>query len=259
MRKTWGIGERVFKDNFTRRMWLFNHLVLGAVLYGAEIWGWKERIELEKIQRKFIKWSLRLDSCTPDYILYKETDVEKISARAGYRAIAFEEKAVKGGEKKLVIECIKEKEKDGIGSEVGIDKELFLRRNGYSSEGINDLRERDVNIAAILRGKEKERLGQWMDGKIMATRYNTRYKMLTTFGIPRYLREKGTKGSQSMIARWRCGNEEEGNKFWLKDKSCRICRKEIGNLEHITSHVDRKERVTMKELLGEEGGKDALE
>jgi len=42
MRKVWDLRERIFKDDFRRRMMLFRYLVMG-VMYGAEIWGWKER------------------------------------------------------------------------------------------------------------------------------------------------------------------------------------------------------------------------
>jgi len=47
-------------------------------MYGAEIWGWKERGELEIIQKKYVKWSLDLDNCTPDYIVYRESGLDKI-------------------------------------------------------------------------------------------------------------------------------------------------------------------------------------
>lgn len=95
MRKIWGIGERKFKDDFRRKMWLFRHLVLGVAMHGAEVWDWREREELEGIQKKFIKWSLRLDSCTSDYILYKETNTGKLRELAGCRALGFEERTIR--------------------------------------------------------------------------------------------------------------------------------------------------------------------
>lgn len=39
MKETWSIGERLFKDNFKKRMNLFDTLVENVALYGAEIWG----------------------------------------------------------------------------------------------------------------------------------------------------------------------------------------------------------------------------
>lgn len=259
MRIVWGIGERKFRDDFKRRMWLFRRLVVGVLLYGVEVWGWKEREELERIQKKYIKWTLNLDSCTPDGIVYKETGTAKISSIAGCRAMNFEERAIREGERKIVIECIKEREKERD-KKVGYgDRELFLRQNGYSSEGIRLQRERGVDVVAIVREREIERMGQWMDGKTENSRYNKRYKDILVAGIPKYLRERGAKGSQKTIARWRCGNEEEGNKYWdAEGRKCQICRKEEGTVEHIKTHVKGIGRMEVREILSEEGKKEAV-
>lgn len=63
--------KRRFRDDFKRMMMLFKYLVLGIITYG-EIWGWKEKEELERIQKRYIKWTLNLDSCTPYYVVYKD-------------------------------------------------------------------------------------------------------------------------------------------------------------------------------------------
>jgi len=36
MRRVWGLGERLFKDDFRRRMMLFRYLVLGVIMYGRK-------------------------------------------------------------------------------------------------------------------------------------------------------------------------------------------------------------------------------
>jgi len=54
MRRVWSLGERLFKNVFKRRMMLFRYLVLGIIMYGAEIWRWKERGKLEVIQKKYV-------------------------------------------------------------------------------------------------------------------------------------------------------------------------------------------------------------
>jgi len=38
-KNTWSIGEKLFKDNFVRKMKMFESLVESVALYGAEIWG----------------------------------------------------------------------------------------------------------------------------------------------------------------------------------------------------------------------------
>jgi len=95
MRKVWDLGERRFKHDLRRRMMLLKYLVMEVIIYGAEVWGWREREELEIIQKEYVKWSLGFDPCTPDYIVYKELGIDKIRIVAGCRAIKFEEKTMK--------------------------------------------------------------------------------------------------------------------------------------------------------------------
>ena len=42
MKKVWGIREKIFKDDFKRRMRLYDTLETIVLLYGVEMWGWKE-------------------------------------------------------------------------------------------------------------------------------------------------------------------------------------------------------------------------
>jgi len=69
-------------------------------------------------------------------------------------------------------------------------------------------------------------------------------------GKPMYLRRNGRKGSQKIIARWRCGNEEEKNKYWRKeeDRRCRIYNMKEGAITHIWTHVGR--RIGVDDILG---------
>ena len=66
MKKTWSIGEKIFKDNFERRMKIFNSLMKSITLYGAEMWGWQDDNRLDKIKKKYMKWILKLDWRTPN-------------------------------------------------------------------------------------------------------------------------------------------------------------------------------------------------
>ena len=55
------MGERKFKHSWRRRMRLFDALVRSVMVYGAEIWGWKKRERLERMQERYIRWSLGVD------------------------------------------------------------------------------------------------------------------------------------------------------------------------------------------------------
>lgn len=186
MRQVWSLYERKFWEDFKKRLMLFKYLVLGVILYGAEIWGWREKKELEKIQKKFIKWTLGLDPCTLDYIVYKETDIDRIRTIAGCRVVKFEEKAMREGNRKLLVECIKEREKEGNVRGMKEEREKFYRQNGFSLEGIKRLRERNTQVEAVVKRNERERLGQWIEGKIKNSTYNSRYKERMMVGTPKY-------------------------------------------------------------------------
>jgi len=61
-----------------------------------------------------------------------------------------------------------------------------------------------------------------------------------------------------MIARCRCGNEEEINGFWKteEEKKCRICRVEEGCIEHIMSHTRIK--IELGEVLDARGREEVV-
>jgi len=96
-------------------------------------------------------------------------------------------------------------------------------------------------------------MGQWLEQRIRESNYNDRYKNSTSIGMPDYLLKRGERGNQKVIARWRCGNEEEENRFWKTEekKKCRICGVEKGCIERIMSHTRIK--IGIGKVLVERG------
>ncbi|XP_032689845.1 uncharacterized protein LOC116853082 [Odontomachus brunneus] len=84
--------------DWKRRLWLFDRLVWTVMKYGAEIWGWREREELERVQERFVKWTIGVKRRTPGYMIKVEVGREKMRGRTGKRAWNFERKLEKGGE-----------------------------------------------------------------------------------------------------------------------------------------------------------------
>ena len=62
----------------------------------------------------------------------------------------------------------------------------------------------------------------------MKRQYNERYKHIKTEIPIEYLEKAGREGSQRLIARARCENLEEGNRFWLvkEKRRCVLCQAE---------------------------------
>jgi hypothetical protein len=48
---------------------MFDSLVKSVMMYGAEIWGWREQEGLGGVQGKYLKWVLGVDRETPGYIV----------------------------------------------------------------------------------------------------------------------------------------------------------------------------------------------
>ncbi|KAK9304975.1 hypothetical protein QLX08_003831 [Tetragonisca angustula] len=57
----WEIGMRLFGKDCERRVWLFGRLVWTVQSYEAEIWRWNERSLVDRIQERFLRWTLGVD------------------------------------------------------------------------------------------------------------------------------------------------------------------------------------------------------
>ncbi|KAJ3650292.1 hypothetical protein Zmor_021989 [Zophobas morio] len=68
-------------------------------------------------------------------------------------------------------------------------------------------------------------------------------------------REKYEK--KRMMARFRCGNEEKENNFWMHetDRRCRICWREGETIEHMPKGCEelRESEESSEEVLNEDG------
>lgn len=78
MSNMWSIGERIFKENYERRMMMFGALVESVALFRRKIYGWREEERLDGLLRRYIKYVLGLDRNTPNYILKEETKMKKM-------------------------------------------------------------------------------------------------------------------------------------------------------------------------------------
>lgn len=86
-------------------MRLFDVMMKGIITYGAEQWGWKEMKEIERIQMKYIKWTLRLNRNTTWHTIMKDTERKKIMQETVKRAMRFDAKMYKAEEKSCESTC----------------------------------------------------------------------------------------------------------------------------------------------------------
>lgn len=217
MKKTYSIGERLFRDDFGRRKKMFDALVGNVALYGAEIWGWKNDARLNRITRKYIKWILGLDWRTPTYILVEETKMIELRLQAMRRAITYEEKTRKS-EKKLVVECIKNLEKErriGEESKWEAARRILMEGIGMGKEKTNrEIEEGNQEIIQTVLERIWRKEKEERQKKIGESRYNNRYREIIKENPPKYLQGKRKRKDRYLIARYRCGNELKGNQHW---------------------------------------------
>jgi hypothetical protein len=251
----WGIGERKFGHDFRRRIMMFDSLVKSVMMYGAEIWGWREQEGLEGVQGKYLKWVLGVDRETPGYIVMEETKRDGIRIEAGKRAIRFEERLIERGECRILQECLKEKRKE-IGKGVWKEREAYFERNGYAGAEIERMREGGRAMTYELVQRDRDVQVQERRTRIRESRYNGKYEKIITEELPKYLGRESRK-ERVIIARFRCGNEERENKYWNEDRIrvCRMCGEKKETIEHMLNEcVELREREeSREEMLNEDG------
>jgi len=94
--QVWGIGKRRYGSDWERRLWLFDRLVWTVLEYGVEVWEWKEREGMEKIEERYLRWMLDVDRRTPGYLVREELQREKLKGRIRRRAWGYEERLEQG-------------------------------------------------------------------------------------------------------------------------------------------------------------------
>lgn len=62
MEQVWGIEKRRFGRDWKRKMELFDWLVGSVVGFGAKIWRWKEWEKVERLQERYMRWVLKVDT-----------------------------------------------------------------------------------------------------------------------------------------------------------------------------------------------------
>lgn len=230
-------------------MSLFDIMVKSIIMNGVEIWGYKERKDIEKLQVKYIKWILGLDKCTPDYIVLEETKRDKIRTEAGKRVLDFEKVMRYKTNNGLLRECRKELDKEPRRTtKWRRQREEFLEAKGWSRWEMEAREQNGEDITTEWMEKDRAEVYKIREERIRNTRYLPEYNTWRVQGIPGYLTKPGEKGEIKMMARFRCGNEGLANKFWTQDreKMCRCCGFIEETYEHITKECTEFEKTEME-------------
>lgn len=142
------MGDRKEVEKVKRRLWLFDALVWTVISYGTEVWGWREREKMEKVQEKYGRWVLRIEWEALGYMVREELKWDKLIIRAAKRAWDFEERLREGKGSGWARRCLKEVERRGITGE---------SKSKWEKERRKFMEERVIRQSKV-REKEKEQI-----------------------------------------------------------------------------------------------------
>ena len=219
--RAWSIGERKFQDNFKVRMQLFQALVVPTLLYGSEVYGFQQYEEVEKIQRKYLRWTLGLPPWSRSMKTMAECRRFPLFFMTARRAMAYEER-IEEMPCEILRVCYRESLKEGHrDTPRAVARRKFGNSLGYGEDWIAQQREAGVRVGRTLEGRHREQVLQAMAAEVGADESVDR--------LPAYL-ERGS--NWRIIARFRMGMEERAaNSFG--DRLCRVCRGHDETLNHI--------------------------
>lgn len=251
--EVWSLGQRLFANNFHIRKQMFKSLVEPAFLYGCEVTGFNDFEELERVQRKYYRWTLGLGKHTKVSMLMDEIKMYSMVDVTGKRAMQYEERAAKSP-CRILRECVRLIH-EGEMNQFTEGRRLFCERGGLSANAVSLAIREGGKVACELQLRQREAEDQLRELQLRGSRY----AQIRTDHLPRYLQ---LGHDIRLIARFRLENEERGRQDWRADQKCRTCGRPNETLEHVlTTCVKTKGGVKwllhetgrvkeMKEILG---------
>lgn len=247
----WGVMKRAGVNNLKQRLQLMDSLVKSGALYGVELWGWRRREEIEKMQGRFVKMALGIARNTPNYLWKIEADRSSVEIEARRRAGNYLLEILKMDGNRWPNICLKEEIrnisngnaskwgedlKDAM-AEVGEGRIWNLMRSGGQqkeiekilTEGLETKRDQDI---------QKDWVG--IDKSTFTPMYKDIKKEI---GRAKYWEEKEVKGHiKEEWARLRCGNIGKVGKKGFLNWKCELCEEDDESLEHVwTCQIAREE------------------
>ncbi|KAJ3656992.1 hypothetical protein Zmor_016028 [Zophobas morio] len=149
-----------------------------------------------------------------------------------------------------------ETNKKGRRKHVWIERDKYYEGKGYACEEIGRMREMERGMKEELSVRDKDMDKQERRSRISESRYNAEYRKIVKDEVRKYTHRESIK-EKRMMARFRCGNEEKENNFWMDetDRKCRICWREGETIEHMLEGCEglRELEESRGEVLNEDG------
>ena len=227
-------------------------LVKAGALYGVEIWGWRRREGIEKLQGKFVKMALGVARDTPDYIWKLEAGKRSVELETRKRAAKYIVEISKMKEDRWPKVCLKEEIRGIINtnpSQWGREFKQALEEVGGGKIVGAIWKESEWREVLILleeglkRKEEQDTQGDWV--KVDKSSFCKLYgEIKKTVDREKYWDKKGINGTmKEEWARLRCGNIGKVGKKGYGDSICRICGKKDKSINHVWMCKDATELI----------------
>lgn len=248
----WGLMKRARLHRLNERLYLFDSLAKAGALYGVEIWGWRKRSEMERVQARCVKMAMGLAKNTPDYIWKMEAGRRSVAVEARRRAGRYLLEIVKMGNARWPKICLREEIRGIInGNPSKWGKELKEAMEEVGDGRVIDhiwKRGGEKMLETLLEeglGKKKDQDIQEDWTRIDKSSYCTIFKSIK-FNTEResYWNIAELSGSvKETWARLRCGNIGRAEKKGYNDWSCRVCGQSEEDMEHIWDCQEAKKKI----------------
>jgi len=247
IRALWSLCEHRIPDNIYVRIRLFDRIVAGVLLYGSEIWGWEESQAIERIQERYLRWTLGVHASTPGYIIREEWKRDKMRIRTGGRAMSYELKALAVSSNEILLDSIKIIKEGRLNRANGwTSKRLgYLQRCGHNAMLSNNATEAESRITVKLKERDSEEDSKETIERIRSSTYFPLYEIIRTNDVPEYFKIRAQL--RTTLARYRCGNESQS---WI-NKECLRCSAPTPSLDHVLlcNNIEK----TLLDLLSPDG------
>lgn len=248
----WSMAEHMWPENFQVRMQMYKSLVEPCLLYGSELFGFYDLTSIDRVQRRYLRWTLGLAPWTRTCLLMTETDTLPASLICGKRAMDYEMRCRESA-CLLLRECIKEVQEGRIKTSFTKARGVFLNTAGFGASWIRQQSESRAGVERVVYERRRDQFVQLRECACNGTDYKN---IRPRNGTPIYL---CSGGDFKTVARFRMQNEDLNSQKWRKNKLCRICRKVNESVEHMLDCVGET-AVTSNVFLAEDGsGRDIME
>lgn len=141
----------------------------------------------------------------------------------------------------------------------------YYREKGIERQDLTERWTGDLFLAEDLAQADRAEQRQAQYEKVLSGRYNKKYREIREDDRAEYLKEEYKGRDQSMVARFRCGNEERANRYRKnkEENKCRLCEQEEETIEHLIyrcREVKKEKEITSRKVtMGTTGRRKMLD